>query len=112
MVYFRRSVLEGSVLPPRHKYLLEGIPQKLYDLLFFVGGTKIPERWGIVPAQKELDEFIHILESEGVKVRRPSLADHSQRFSTPNWSSKGFCSACPRDCFLVIGDEIIEAPMD
>jgi glycine amidinotransferase len=77
--------------------LLGGIPQKLYNLLFFIGGTKIPKKWGIAPAQKELDEFIHILELEGVKVRRPSLADYSQNFSTQNWSSKGFCSACPRD---------------
>lgn len=103
--------LEGSILPPRHKYLLGGIPQKFYNLLFFMGGAKVPDQLGVAPAQKELDEFIHILEAEGVKVRRPSLADHSHKSSTPDWSSKGFCSACPRDCFLVIGNEIIEAPM-
>lgn len=103
--------LENSMHPPRHKYLLGGIPQKFYNYLFFLGGTRVDKKLGIMPAQKELDEFIHILEAEGVKVRRPSITDFSRKFSTPNWSSKGFCSACPRDCFLVVGSEIIEAPM-
>jgi glycine amidinotransferase len=35
----------------------------------------------------------------------------STRFRTPFWSSKGYCLACPRDGFLVVGDEIIETPM-
>src|SRR5262249_7210745 len=26
------------------------------------------------------------------------------------WRSRGFCAACPRDLFLVIGSEIIETP--
>lgn len=39
------------------------------------------------------------------------MTDFSKKFSTPNWKSKGFCTACPRDVFLVIGDEIIESPM-
>jgi len=37
--------------------------------------------------------------------------DHKKRFSTPEWSSHGFCNSCPRDSMLVIGDEIIETPM-
>jgi glycine amidinotransferase len=103
--------IEKSIHPPQHIVLLGGIPQKLYNLLFWVGGSKVSQRWGIEPAQKELDEFIHILESEGVKVRRPEPINHSQKYATPNWSSKGMTTACPRDCFLVIGNEIIEAPM-
>ncbi|WP_445634085.1 Inosamine-phosphate amidinotransferase 1 [Nostoc sp. DSM 114161] len=103
--------IEGASNPPRHIGLLGCIPEDLYNLLLFAGGYRIPRRWAIEPAQKELDEFIHILESEGVKVRRPSITDYHRKFSTPNWSSRGFCGACPRDCFLVIGNEIIEAPM-
>ncbi|MBN2010024.1 amidinotransferase [candidate division KSB1 bacterium] len=64
-------------------------------------------------AQKSLDEFIHILEAEGVNVRRPDVIDsYLKPFSTPAWNvATGFCSANPRDVFLVVGNEIIEAPM-
>lgn len=64
-------------------------------------------------AQKALHEFIHILQAEGVRVRRPDLVQYySQPFATPNWKIDcGFCSANPRDVFFVIGNEIIEAPM-
>lgn len=63
-------------------------------------------------AQRCLDTFIHILQAEGVSVRRPDPLDHAGSFSTPAWAvSTGFCVANPRDPFLVVGDEIIEAPM-
>ncbi len=62
-------------------------------------------------AQKELDEFIHILESEGVVVRRPEITDSSILYKNRKWKSKGFCTACPRDGVLIVGDEIIETPM-
>ena len=61
---------------------------------------------------KELDEFIHILEAEGVRVRRPDIVDYSASYSTPDWETPcGFCAANPRDPFIVIGNEIIETPM-
>jgi glycine amidinotransferase len=80
---------------------------KIYKL---IAGLPYP---GFVlrPAQRELDEFIHILEAEGVTVRRPAVTDFSVTYKTPHWKSKGFCSACPRDGLLVVGDEIIETPM-
>ncbi|MDQ1050950.1 N-dimethylarginine dimethylaminohydrolase [Streptomyces sp. V4I2] len=62
-------------------------------------------------AQHELDQFIALLQSLGVTVRRPDAVDHRRRFGTPDWSSRGFCTTCPRDSMLVIGDEIIETPM-
>ena len=63
-------------------------------------------------AQKDLDEFVHILEAEGVIVRRPTPYDTARPFSTPDFESLGSCGALmPRDVLLVIGDQIIEAPM-
>lgn len=63
-------------------------------------------------AQKNLSEFIHILEEEGVQVRRPDIIDFSKGYATPDWSvQNGFSSANPRDLLLVVGDEIIETPM-
>ncbi|AKT38555.1 hypothetical protein [Chondromyces crocatus] len=63
-------------------------------------------------ANLALDRLVHTLESEGVIVRRPDRVDYKRPFSTPDWSvTTGFCGANPRDVALVVGDEIIEAPM-
>lgn len=65
-----------------------------------------------VPAQKELDEFVKILQAEGVTVRRPDPVNHSRPISTPEWTSPaGNCHANPRDVLIVFGNEIVEAPM-
>ncbi len=63
------------------------------------------------PAQREFDGFIALIESLGIVVRRPDAADYRRQFGTLNWTSRGFCNACPRDSQLVVGDEIIETPM-
>ena len=63
---------------------------------------------------KELDNFSKILEAEGVKVRRPEVTpgDFSQSYNTPDFkSSNGLYAAMPRDILIVVGNEIIEAPM-
>lgn len=63
-------------------------------------------------ARKDLAEFIHILESEGVIIRRVQAANYNESFKSPGWQVKnGFCAANPRDPFMVIGNEILEAPM-
>ncbi len=70
-----------------------------------------PEEY-IRKATQALDRFVHILEAEGVKVRRIEEAVYEQEYSTPGWKTVGgFCAANPRDLLIVIGDEIIEAPM-
>jgi glycine amidinotransferase len=74
------------------------------------GGRRYP-RFLLRSAQRQLDELIHVLEAEGVTVRQPDAMDFSRRYKTPYWSSRGFSVACPRDGFIVIGDEIIETPM-
>ena len=73
------------------------------------GGRHYPQD-ETAQADAELNEFIHILEQEGVKVRRPEIFDFSQEYCTPDWRSRGWCSASPRDVMLVIGDQIIETP--
>jgi glycine amidinotransferase len=76
----------------------------------FAAGWKYP-KWMKKLAQKDLDGFIALLEGEGVKVRRPEIMDFSKKYRAPNWSSRGFTIACPRDAYMVVGDEIIESPM-
>ena len=61
-----------------------------------------------------MDNLAKILESEGVIVRRPEIleGDFSQPYNTPDFKSKGgLYAAMPRDILIVIGNEIIEAPM-
>jgi glycine amidinotransferase len=102
--------LEGATIPDYHPIVTFNIPPAAAKMLRFFGGHRYP-RILTKPAQKDLDGFIHILESEGVVVRRPNTMDFSVRYRTPHWTSKGYYVTCPRDGFLVIGDEIIETPM-
>ena len=67
---------------------------------------------GRTAAQRELEEFVHILEAEGVVVRRPDPIDWAHPYCTPDWTSLGGnAQTCPRDILVTIGNEIIEAPM-
>ena len=61
--------------------------------------------------EEDIDEFVKVLTSFGVNVRRPSFVDHSTMISTPYWENEGQFSLMPRDCLIVIGDEILETPM-
>ena len=54
--------------------------------------------------------LIRLLQAESVRVRRPESIVLTRRIRTRLWSSKGFCLACPRDIYWVVGDEIIETP--
>jgi glycine amidinotransferase len=106
------GVVEGARIPPwetvtpsvvHHEYLLDFYRQN--------GGQPWPQEL-VDAAQKDIAEFVHILEAEGVNVRRPSLYDTAKPFSTPDFESQSSCGALmPRDVLLVIGDQIIEAPM-
>jgi glycine amidinotransferase len=63
-------------------------------------------------AERQLDAFARRLEGLGITVRRPDPIDHAIAVKTPDWAARGgHACACPRDLLLVIGDEIIEAPM-
>ncbi len=63
-------------------------------------------------ARDSLKGFIHILKSEGVVVKQAESYNFNTEFGTPDWrSSFGFNAANPRDSMLIVGNEIIEAPM-
>lgn len=102
--------LEGATIPSSHAVVSCNVPPWAARLQGLAAGRRYP-RALLEPAQQELDQFITLLESLGITVRRPEAVDHRRRFRTPDWSSRGFCNTCPRDSMLVIGDEIIETPM-
>ncbi len=74
-------------------------------------GMPVPQAL-IDEAVRQLDHFGSVLEKLGIKVRRPDPIDLSTPVTTPDWSADGgHTIACPRDVLLIVGDEIIEAPM-
>ncbi|MGW8987558.1 amidinotransferase [Streptomyces parvus] len=102
--------LDGATTPSRHPVVSCNVPPWAARFQQFAAGLRYP-RAMVGPAQEELDQFVALLQSLGITVTRPDAVDHRRRFSTPDWSSRGFCNTCPRDSMLVIGDEIIETPM-
>ncbi|MDI3288330.1 inosamine-phosphate amidinotransferase 1 [Polyangium sp. 15x6] len=108
--------VDGAMFPSWHLITRATIPpdaHELHAMLDLVGEEAIPiPDEQILAAQRCLDELVHILEGEGVTVRRPGPFDFSAPFQTPSWHvGGGFCAANPRDVFLVVGDQMIEAPM-
>jgi len=62
--------------------------------------------------QQDLYEIKKILESLGIKVRRPIQSfNFSQTHKTDNWEVDGYYNYCPRDTVLIINDKAIEVPM-
>lgn len=100
------DLIEKFVVPPDQHTESSDWPPDL------IPGKLYPEEL-VCAAQKALDEFIHILQAEGVIVRQPDVADYySSPYATPLWSvDTGFSCTNPRDVFLVIGNEILETPM-
>ena len=97
------NTINKVTVPPGEWEVIEG--------LLGTGGAPYPEEM-VAPARKCLEGFIDLLRGEGVVVRRSDPVDHAAPYSTPDWGiPSGFCAANPRDVFLVVGDEIIEAPM-
>lgn len=104
--------LDEAMLPTWQTILEATVPLGSEYLAAPQGGkTQYPAEQ-IAAGKKDLDEFIRLLEAEGITVRQAEPHRFSAPFSTPDWSvENGFCAANPRDVFLVIGDEIIEVPM-
>ncbi|MGW5731417.1 MULTISPECIES: amidinotransferase [Streptomyces] len=102
--------VDGATIPSNHPVVACNIPTWAARLQGLASGFAYP-KFLTEKAQEEVEQFVGLLESLGITVRRPDAVDHKASFGTPDWSSHGFCNACPRDSMLVIGDEIIETPM-
>ena len=68
-----------------------------------------PER--IAAANKALNAFAALFESEGVTVRRPTPIAFNKQCVTPGWTTNSGYNCChPRDIFMIVGDLILETP--
>ena len=102
--------VEDAVIAPDHCSVRAVVPDKLLARLPGEQGRPFPPAL-LDAARRELQAFVDLLQGAGITVRRPVTHDSAISFKTPYWSSRGFCYACPRDGFLIIGDQIIETPM-
>lgn len=59
---------------------------------------------------EDLATLVSTLRDLGVTVRQPAAPDHGKSFSTPDWTSVGYLSYCPRDVTMIFGSTIIETP--
>jgi glycine amidinotransferase len=74
-------------------------------------GGRVPDAL-TAEAERQIDGLAELLQRQGITVRRPDPLDQNVAVKTPDWQvQNGRAIACPRDVLLVIGDEIIEAPM-
>ncbi|MFJ4621971.1 amidinotransferase [Streptomyces sp. NPDC088812] len=104
------GIVDGASFPSWHLALPPVLPEHQVETFRTQAGRPFPaER--IDAARRELEEFVHILEAEGVRVRRPEPIPQRTTYSTLDWSSSGMYAAMPRDTLLVIGEDIIECPM-
>lgn len=102
--------VDGAAVPPWHLSIKGAAPVTTWDFLIKHGGEPYPKE-AVDAANQNLADFIHILEAEGVVVKRPDIVDSTIEYSSPDWTSRGYSSANPRDVLLVVGSEIIEATM-
>ena len=102
---------EGACVPSFTVEVKANTSEKHWAFYQKYGGHSFPTEH-LEKAIVEIEEFCRILEAEGVTVRRPEIVDFSQAYKTPDFdSSCGLYAAMPRDILMVIGNEIIEAPM-
>ncbi|MGW0811517.1 hypothetical protein [Nonomuraea sp. NPDC002799] len=104
------GIVDGASFPSWHMSLEPVLPENQIETFRRQAGRPFP-RHRVEAAQKELEEFVCILEGEGVTVRRPEPIAQRQPYSTLDWASTGMYAAMPRDALLVVGTEIIECPM-
>jgi glycine amidinotransferase len=104
------GIVDGACFPPWHIVLEPILPPGQHDLFRRCAGKPFPPD-RIAAARRELEEFVHILEAEGVTVRRPEPIPQRRPYATLDWASTGMYAAMPRDVLLVVGEDIIECPL-
>lgn len=61
--------------------------------------------------EEDLAAFADVLTAAGVTVRRPEPPDQSRTVAMPGWQATANHALMPRDCLLVVGETVVEAPM-
>lgn len=104
------GIIDDASFPGWHLSLPPVLPRHHTALFQRSSGMPFPAEL-VAAAARELDEFVRLLDGEGVVVRRPEPISQRRTYRTLDWASTGMYAAMPRDSLLVVGDEIIECPM-
>lgn len=75
---------DGAVFPSRHPIVTCNVSSWAGRLLALAGGLRFP-RVLLERAQHEVEQFVGLLQSLNITVRRPDAVDHRRRFGTPHW---------------------------
>ncbi|CQD42720.1 hypothetical protein [Yersinia mollaretii] len=103
--------IEGVSIPALTHEMKAFIRKEYWDFYQKNAGKPYPSEM-VQKAATALDNLQHVLENEGITVRRPGPIDFGSMVAkTPYFAASGFCNADVRDVLLVVGDQIIEAPM-
>ncbi|XP_004687896.1 PREDICTED: glycine amidinotransferase, mitochondrial [Condylura cristata] len=101
---------ENACVPPFTVEVKANTYEKYWPFYQKHGGHYFPKDH-LKKAVAEIEEMCNILKMEGVTVRRPDPIDWTFKYKTPDFESTGLYGAMPRDILIVVGNEIIEAPM-
>jgi len=101
--------VENATIPRLTAEVKATSPPWMWDFYLENHGKSFPDDH-MKKAKAEIDEMVTVLEGEGITVTRPEPAG-GEVYKTPDFESVGMYSAMPRDIWLIMGDEIIEAPM-
>ncbi|XP_072770914.1 glycine amidinotransferase, mitochondrial isoform X2 [Nerophis lumbriciformis] len=101
---------DNARVPPFTVEVKANTYEKYWSFYQKFGGQPFPADH-LKKAVAEIEEMCNILRHEGVTVRRPEPIDWSLEYKTPDFQSSGMYAAMPRDILMVVGNEIIEAPM-
>jgi glycine amidinotransferase len=105
------GIADGAHVPAWSPMIAATTPEDQCGFFQRLGGRPFPAEV-VDAAKRDLDGLAELLQREGVVVRVPRADEFSRPFATPDWESgSGMYAAMPRDVLLVVGDEIIEAPM-
>ena len=106
------GIVEDALIPPWETISPAVVHDKAqWEFFKSQGGRRWPAEM-LKKAEHDVETFVHILEAEGVTVRRPERFAWERPISTPSWElPSSLYALMPRDVLLVVGDQIIEAPM-
>jgi glycine amidinotransferase len=60
--------------------------------------------------EEDVEGFVELVKSHGIRVRRPKPMTKIQKIKTPYWNSTTFYPLNVRDQTLIVGNKIIETP--
>ncbi len=89
------GIVDGATFPSWHIAMEAPLPEDQREIFQKNAGRPFPKE-RIAAAKHDLEEFVHILEAEGVKVRRPVPMNQLQPYGAPGWVSNGLYDAMPR----------------